>query len=120
MEERVMSNEEFIAFFIEHIPDKGSRMIRYYGFLSYSKRPFLLEKVYALVGHEVKAPPAITYAMMLKRFTGELPLNCILCGARLMCTGIILCKSLDIVVTRSYTTEQCTGHGQRQGMRMYI
>lgn len=83
-----MSIDEFIARFIQHIPYKEFRMIRYYGFLSYGKRGELLEKVYSRVGYEVESRPPITFAMMFKRFPGERPLNCILCGARLLLCGL--------------------------------
>ncbi|WP_174249806.1 transposase, partial [Candidatus Sodalis sp. SoCistrobi] len=83
-----MSLDTFIEKFIQHIPDKHFRMIRYYGFLSHAKRGELLEKVHTLVGHEVENRPKITFAMMFKRFTGERPLNCVLCGARLLLCGL--------------------------------
>jgi len=41
-----MSVEQFIASFIQHIPDIGFRMIRYYGFLSNRLRGKLLPDVY--------------------------------------------------------------------------
>lgn len=88
LERLKMSLDTFIEKFIQHIPDKHFRMIRYYGFLSHAKRGELLEKVHTLVGHEVENRPKITFAMMFKRFTGERPLNCLLCGARLLLCGL--------------------------------
>ena len=41
------SGDEFMARFSWHVPDKGFRMVRYYGFLSPSKRA-VLDVVYLL------------------------------------------------------------------------
>lgn len=43
-----LSIEEFIRRFIQHIPDEGFRMIRYYGFLAHRVRSKLLPIVYWL------------------------------------------------------------------------
>lgn len=79
-----ISLDTFIEKLIQHIPDRHFRMIRYYGFLSHAKRSELLKEVHTLVGHEVENRAKITFAMMFKRFTGEIPLNCVLCNARLL------------------------------------
>ena len=44
--------DEFIERFIQHIPEKGFRMIRYYGFLSNAVRGKLLPKIYKILGQK--------------------------------------------------------------------
>ena len=48
------STDEFIQRFIQHIPDKGFRMIRYYGILANRVRGKLLPIVYDLIDQIVK------------------------------------------------------------------
>ena len=86
--------EQFIARFIQHIPDEGFRMIRYYGFLANRVRKKLLPAVYELIGQKepytTKAP---TYAELIKKNFGFDPLACILCGQQLIFTGVNFGKS---------------------------
>ena len=77
--------EQFIARFIQHIPDKNVRMIRYYGFLSNRTRGELLPIVYKLLNQEKlnqKSLPGFV-ELMQKNF-GFNPLKCILCGHQLI------------------------------------
>ena len=75
------SVEEFIERWTRHIPEKGFRMIRYYGFLANRVRSKLLPKVYELLEQTVKKVKKIRYASLLKSNFGVDPLICILCGS---------------------------------------
>ena len=79
-----LTAEEFIAKFIQHIPDVGFRMIRYYGFLAHRVRGKLLPCVNQLLGHEVEANKAPTHAQMMQKYFGVNPLICILCQSPLI------------------------------------
>ena len=85
-----LSVEQFIARFIQHIPDLNFRMIRYYGFLSNRQRGKLLPIIYDLIGQEKNDPSttAPTYAELIQKNFGFNPLICILCGAPLALVGI--------------------------------
>ena len=62
--------EDFIKRLVQHIPDKGFRMIRYYGFLATRVRSKLLPKVYDLLDQpERKAIPIRFPALMKPTFT---------------------------------------------------
>lgn len=77
--------EQFIARFVQHIPDKNYRMIRYYGFLSNRTRGKLLPIVYKLLNQEkcnqVSLP---TFVELIQKNFGFNPLKCILCGHQLV------------------------------------
>ena len=76
---------QFIARFIQHIPDVGSRMIRYYGFLSNRARGKLLPIVYQLLGQShinPSTPP--TFAELIQKNFHFNPFICILCGQPLI------------------------------------
>lgn len=84
-----LSIEQFIALFIQHIPDLNFRMIRYYGFLSNRTRGTLLPIVYALIEQEKNEYSKLpTYAELIQKNFGFNPLICILCGAPLLLAGI--------------------------------
>ncbi|WP_342221419.1 IS91 family transposase [Candidatus Fukatsuia endosymbiont of Tuberolachnus salignus] len=83
-----LSMDEFIQRFISHIPDKHFRMVRYYGFLAPRRRTTLLPIIDALLGQEKEKTVNITYAAMLKRLSRIDPHECILCGSRLVLSGI--------------------------------
>lgn len=76
--------EQFIARFIQHIPDIGFRMIRYYGFLAHRVRGKLLPLVNALLGHFIVEQKTPTFADMMQQNFGFNPLTCILCGQQLL------------------------------------
>ena len=81
--------DQFISRFIQHIPDKGFRMIRYYGFLAHRVRGKLLPIVYKLLGQErplTSLPP--TYAELIQINFNFNPLTCILCGAQMILTAV--------------------------------
>jgi len=88
-----LTAEQFIARFIQHIPDKGFRMIRYYGFLANRVRGKLLPKVYVLLGQEPQQPKTFPcYAELIQKNFGFNPLACILCGNQLILSGIYFGK----------------------------
>lgn len=74
-----LTAEQFIAKFIQHIPDVGFRMIRYYGFLAHRVRGQLLPRVNQILGHEIEEKKAPTYAQMMQKYFGVNPLICVLC-----------------------------------------
>jgi hypothetical protein len=76
---------ELIARLVEHIPDKGFRMIRYFGFLSNRRRGVMLPKVYEALDMEERSKPALPgFASMLKAYVKIDPFECILCQSRLI------------------------------------
>jgi Putative transposase/Transposase zinc-binding domain len=82
---RILSAEEFIGKFVQHIPDVGFRMIRYYGFLAHRVRGQLLPLVHQLLGQVLKSsstPP--THAQLIQKNFNFNPLMCILCGSPLL------------------------------------
>ena len=91
----VYEKEEFIARFVEHIPDKHFRMINFYGFLANRVRAQWLPKVYALLNQTVRPEPVSTvrWRDLQKRAFGIDPLLCVLCGSPLRFIGITQGKS---------------------------
>lgn len=84
-----LSIEEFIGRFVQHIPDEGFRMIRYYGFLAHRVRSKLLPIVYSLVGQSHEAEQSILrYADLIQKSFGFNPLTCILCQQPLILVSI--------------------------------
>jgi len=77
--------EQFIARFVQHIPDTGFRMIRYYGFLSNRTRGELLPIVYQLLGQDSANQITLpTYAELMQKNFNFNPLTCVLCGQQLV------------------------------------
>jgi len=80
-----LTAEQFISRFIQHIPDTGFRIIRYYGFLANRVRGKLLPKVYDLLKQENNKPsPTPSHAELIKQNFNFDPLTCILCGKPLI------------------------------------
>ena len=79
----------FIQKFIDHIPDVGFRMIRYYGYLSNKLRGTLLPQVHNLLGQSISNENITnpSYAQLMFKDFGINPLECVLCGAELKLTG---------------------------------
>jgi len=83
-----LSAEEFIGRFIQHLPDTGFRMIRYYGFLANRVRGKLLPIVYTLLDQEINLNiKALTFAELIQKNFGFNPFKCILCGQQMVLTG---------------------------------
>jgi hypothetical protein len=84
-----LSSEEFIGRFVQHIPDEGFRMIRYYGFLANRVRGQLLTIVHQLIGQQnAYNNQALTYASLMEKSFGFNPLACILCGKQLVLSAV--------------------------------
>lgn len=80
-----LTTEQFIARFIQHLPDKYFRMIRYYGFLSNHTRGKLLPVVYKLLNQEKLLQKSLpNFAELIQQNFGFNPFNCILCGHQLI------------------------------------
>ena len=79
----------FIAKFIQHIPDQGFRMIRYYGFLANRVRGSLLNLVYSALNQfkkfNFKKP---NYVMLMIESFGIDPMSCIKCGCAMNLTKV--------------------------------
>ncbi|WP_354003821.1 transposase [Vibrio marisflavi] len=73
---------------IQHIPEKGFRMIRYFGFLANRVVGDKLPKVRSALGMEPYPEPTLPlrYGQMIKSFLKVDPFECILCGHRLRAT----------------------------------
>lgn len=69
---------EFITRFTQHLPEKGFRLIRYFGFLSNRLCAQLLPLVSALFQHQPN-PKRHTWAFRVTQRSGNNPLTCILC-----------------------------------------
>ena len=80
-----LSAEQFIARFVQHIPDPNFRMLRYYGFLSNRVRGKLLPIVYQLLGqkHNYQSSSP-SFAQLIQQNFNFNPLTCILCGQPLI------------------------------------
>ena len=78
-----MDKDHFIYQFTQHIPDKGFRLIRYYGFLANRVRSTLLKTVYALLDQVVKEVKFLGWRTLYIHNFGEDPLQCILCGSQM-------------------------------------
>lgn len=88
------SMEDFIKRLVQHIPDKGFRMIRYYGFLATRVRSKLLPKIYDLLDQAERKAIPIRFPALMKNSFGLDPLECILCKSRMVLTGIVPGKRL--------------------------
>lgn len=87
-EERLtLSGDEFMERFSWHVVEKGFRMVRYYGFLSPSKRE-VLEEVYTLTETDRKTARKVTWRGMYQRLLKVDPLKCILCGNAMCFSGL--------------------------------
>ena len=87
-ETKTMDTEEFLTKFTKHIPDTGFRAIRYYGILANCVRGKLLPIVYKLLDQIISPVFNVRWASLFKKSFGENPLKCILCGSKMVCTGM--------------------------------
>ena len=92
-EEVECSAHEFIERFIQHIPEKHFKLIRYYGVLANRVKGKLLPKVYELLNQKVKKVFKPRWAQLFNNENGIDPLQCILCKARLSLAVIWVGKS---------------------------
>lgn len=70
-----------------YVPEKRFRMVRYYGFLSPSKRD-VLDVVYVLTATECRTARKITWRNLYQRLMKVGPLKCILCGSQMRFSGL--------------------------------
>jgi len=90
------SAQEFIRRFIQHFPEKGFRLIRYYGFLANRIRSEKLPRVYTALNQPQPAPSLpVRFNYLLKKEMGFDPLECILCKSRLKLAVIWVGKNHD-------------------------
>ena len=87
--------ESFIKRLVQHIPDKGFRMIRYYGFLANCLRSRLLPTVYNLLDQPERNALTLRWPALLQSSFGINPLTCILCGHRLSFRGVVTGKNMN-------------------------
>ncbi|NLX99208.1 MAG: hypothetical protein GXY83_23980 [Rhodopirellula sp.] len=94
---QILSPLDFLAEFTQHIPAKGSHLIRYYGWYSNKARGVRAKAAAAAVSAERSAVPAggeaasvqtrsrssQTWAMLIKRVYEVDPLACSRCGGRM-------------------------------------
>ena len=80
-----VSQIELIKRLIQHIPEKGFRMIRYFGFLANRVVGETLPTVRDSLGMERHPLPTspLRYGQMMKSFLKVDPFECILCGHRM-------------------------------------
>ncbi len=64
--DKITLYQEFIARFIQHIPDVGFRMVRYYGFLANRVRGEMLPKVRLLLGETDPNTPQVNYRTLMQ------------------------------------------------------
>lgn len=79
----------FLEKFTQHIPEKGFRMVRYYGFLANAVRGKYLPLVYRLLNQTIKNQTEICWRTLMNKTFGTDPLKCILCGAEMACVGVV-------------------------------
>ena len=81
---------DFLDRFTQHIPPKGFRLIRYFGFLANCVRGKLLPKIYKIFKQEPKTTTKTQWAQLYKKSFIVDPLECILCGSQLLLTGTVI------------------------------
>ena len=82
------SASEFIRRFIQHIPDKHFRIVRYYRFLANRNRKTLLPKVYDALDQSERKQFFFSFAYLYKQTFGRNPLDCILCNTKMKLASI--------------------------------
>jgi hypothetical protein len=74
---------------VQHIPDEGFCMIRYYGFLANRLRGKLLPIIHKLIGQQSEYNnPTPTYTSLMEQSFGFNPLTGILCGKQLVLSAV--------------------------------
>lgn len=90
---------EFIQRVIQHIPDKGFRIIRYYGFLANALRGKLLPIVNKLLNLQKESFNYVArYTELMQLSFNFNPLKCILCGSMLRLSNICFgSKQIELI-----------------------
>ena len=115
---QVLSPLDFLAEFTQHIPPKGSHLIRYYGWYSNKSRG-MRKKAEADKSNEPLAEEAAasrssqTWAMLIKRVYEVDPLSCPQCGGQMKVVAFIEPPHKARWSRRSCVTAVCGRHSQR-------
>lgn len=98
-----VSQIELIKRFLQHIPEHGFRMIRYFGFLANRIVGEELPKVRESLGMTrlYSRLPALRYGQMMKSFMKVDPFECVLCGHRLRFTTLHAGKGRRTIVNEA-------------------
>lgn len=88
-----MGTDEFIRRFIQHIPDKHARRIRYYGLFANRNVSRLLPLVYKALNLTQKVFHKTSYALQMELAFKLNPLKCILCGSAMRLIDITVGKT---------------------------
>ena len=91
---QILSPLDFLAEFTQHIPPKGSHLIRYYGWYSNKSRGLRNKRVSepseaASAEHRTSARSSATWAMLIKRVYELDPLACPECGGQMKVVAFI-------------------------------
>ena len=76
-----MNTDQFIYKFTRHIPEKGMRLITYYGFLANRVRGEMLKLIYTLLDQTVNNKKFLTWRQSLINEFNYNPLKCLICGS---------------------------------------
>lgn len=82
-QQKTLDTDEFFNRFTQHIPDKGFRLIRYFGILANRVRGTLLPIAYQLLNQITNATKYLGFKTLMINSFGIDPKECILCGATL-------------------------------------
>ena len=89
---KTFSADDFIDRFTQHTPEKGFRVIRYYGILANRVRGTLLPIVYDLLNQTPQPAAFIGWAGLLKNAFGTDALQCILCQSPMLIVSMTFAK----------------------------
>lgn len=81
--QKTLDTNEFFQRFTQHIPDKGFRLIRYYGILANRVRATLLPIVCQLLNQVANTTKYLSFKTLMVNSFGIDPKECILCDATL-------------------------------------
>ena len=95
----ICSEEEFFKRLLQHIPDKGFRLIRYYGFLANRIRSKYLPTVYNLLNQPERNALKIQWPELMIASFGIDPLCCPRCGTRMIRMSLMPGRSLAELLT---------------------
>ena len=99
---QILSPLDFLAEFTQHIPPKGSHLVRYYGWYSNKSRG-MRKKAEAATSEEPANEEATTsrssqaWAMLIKRVYEVAPLSCPQCGGQMKVVSFIEPPQSDVI-----------------------